>query len=301
MTILLLGKNGQVGRQLQRSLAPVGDLRAVDRATLDLAHPECIRPFLDALQPRIIVNAAAYTAVDQAEQNSDLVNLINCEAVDILARGAKDLDALFVHYSTDYVFDGELDRPYREDDATGPLNVYGQSKLAAERRVAESCADALIFRASWIYGDQGKNFPTTILQQAQSGRSLRVVADSIGAPTDAALIADVTAASIVKYIKGGMAPGLSIYHLAAAGETSWFDYARFIIGCAQKQGLTLTLDQDDVLPILQKDFNNPAQRPKNSRLDTTKLRTELGIDLPDWTVGVDQFVKRHGQGEQREV
>lgn len=301
MKILLLGKDGQVGRQLEYSLASIGQVQAVGRESLDLAHLDRIRPFIEVSRPDIIVNAAAYTNVEQAEGEAELVFRVNCDAVGILATVASEIGSTFVHYSTDYVFDGELERPYREDDPTGPLNVYGRSKLAGEERILSSGASAIIFRASWIYGRHGKNFPKAILTQAQKKKKLTVVTDSIGAPTEASLIASVTVKALMLKRMGVIPKGVNIYHVAPGGATSWFDFARFIIRCAREHGMDLALTDSDVIPIVQEDLKSKAKRPRNSRLETAKLRNELNIDLPEWEVDVVRLVKSMGSGELNDL
>ena len=284
MRLLLLGKNGQVGWELQRSLAPLGEVMALGREEADLADAASLRAAVATAAPDVIVNAAAYTAVDKAESEPERADRINHRAVAELAALAAARDALLVHYSTDYVFDGRKAGPYVESDPTGPLGVYGQTKLAGEAAVTASGARALVFRTSWVHAGRGGNFIRTMLRLAGERDSLRVVADQIGAPTSAALIADITAQAI----GAALAPG--VYHLTAAGETSWHGLAQFVIAEALAAGVPLRARPETVTAITTAEYPTPAARPANSRLDTAKLRRALGIALPDWREGARRSV-----------
>ncbi len=274
LRILLAGKTGQVGWELQRTLAALGQVIALDRRGMDLADPDSIRSAIRACDPRIIVNAAAYTAVDQAESEPDLALAINGLAPGIMAEEAKKLGALLVHYSTDYVFDGAKTAPYVEEDAPNPINAYGSSKLAGERAVAASGARYLILRTSWVYGARGKNFLRTILRLAQERDELRIVDDQIGAPTWCRSIAEATA-QVLAYIQTRDAPeAYGTYHLSAAGSTSWFGFAQAIL---EHSGSSCK-----AIPIPTREYPLPARRPANSVLSNARLNARFGITLPDW-------------------
>lgn len=285
MRLLVLGRDGQVGTALTQLLAPLGTIVALGRDGADLAQPERLAAIVDREQPDVIVNAGAYTAVDKAESEPELAQLVNAGAPGALARAAAGRGAWLIHYSTDYVFDGEKPAPYVEDDATGPLNVYGATKRAGELAIAEAGAKHLIFRTSWVHAPGRNNFVAKILGLAQSRDELKVIDDQIGAPTSARLIAEVTARA-VEQIARDRPVASGIYHLAASGETSWHGYASYVIGEARKRGVALKVTPDRVLPVPSSAFPSPAQRPHNSRLSTHKLRTALGIDLPDWQTDV---------------
>ena len=293
MRILLLGKNGQVGWELQRSLAPLGELTALDRHGADglcgdLGNPEGIAATVRAVQPQLIVNAAAYTAVDQAESEPELARRINAAAPAVLAREAAAGGALLVHYSTDYVFDGSGQRRWREDDATAPLSVYGQTKLEAEQAILASGCAHLILRTSWVYAARGGNFAKTMLRLAQERERLTVIDDQWGAPTGAELIADVSAHAIAQTRQQ---PGKAgIFHLAPAGETTWFQYAKHVIAQAQQAQSAIKIKATEILPIPTSAYPTPARRPHNSRLDTRKLQAAFGLSLPPWQRGVDRML-----------
>ena len=293
MRILLLGKNGQVGWELQRSLAPLGELTALDRHGADglcgdLGNPEGIAATVRAVQPQLIINAAAYTAVDQAESEPELARRIHAAAPAVLAREAAAGGALLVHYSTDYVFDGSGQRPWREDDATAPLSVYGQTKLEAEQAILASGCAHLILRTSWVYAARGGNVANTLLRLAQERERLTVIDDQWGAPTGAELIADVSAHAIAQTRQQ---PGKAgIYHLAPAGETTWFQYAKHVIAQAQQAQSAIKIKATEILPIPTSAYPTPARRPHNSRLDTRKLQAAFGLSLPPWQRGVDRML-----------
>ena len=282
--ILLLGKDGQVGWELQRALAPLGELTALNRAECDLANPAQIQAALEQYEPEVIVNAAAYTAVDKAETDQAMAQRINVDAVAELALYAREMGSLLVHYSTDYVFDGNKTEAYVEDDITNPLSVYGSTKLAGENKIRDALCRHLIFRTSWVYAARGGNFAKTMLRLAQERDALNVIDDQIGAPTSAELIADVTAHAL-RDVLSGRAPG-GTYHLAAAGETSWYGYAKFVIDRARQQGVSLKLEDAALKPIPASDYPLPAKRPQNSRLNTQLLERSFALKLPQWQQGV---------------
>ena len=267
-TILVTGSNGQVGWELQRSLAPLGKIVAFERSRLDLSDADAIRREIRLVSPDIIVNAAAYTAVDQAESDTELAMLINGRAPGVIAEEAKKLGALLLHYSTDYVFDGAKSGPYSEADQPRPVNVYGRSKLAGEQAVQACGCRHLIFRTCWVYGGHGKNFLRTMQRLAREQEQLAVVDDQIGAPTWSRMIAEASALAL----RGDPAPGL--YHLSCAGQTSWHGFAQAILAAQGWRG--------SVRAIRSRDYPLPAQRPANSLLDSAKLAAQLGLALPDW-------------------
>lgn len=298
MKILLLGKNGQVGWELQRSLAPLGELIALDRHSQrycgDVGNPSGIIKTIQDLQPNVIVNAAAYTMVDKAETEIETADLINAKVPRVLADAAKVCGAWLVHYSTDYVFDGSGDQRWCENDATGPLSVYGQSKLAGEQAIQESGALHLIFRTSWVYAARGNNFAKTMLRLAEEREQLSVINDQFGAPTGAELLADVTAHTIRTACYRPDVAGL--YHLVADGETSWFDYADYVLNFARDAGMPLKLAKDALTAIPTSQYPTPARRPLNSRLNTEKLKTTFDLCLPKWQSGVERMLKEiHGK------
>jgi dTDP-4-dehydrorhamnose reductase len=284
--ILLTGKNGQVGWELQRTLATLGEVIALDRHGLDLANPDSIRRVVRERKPNLIVNAAAYTAVDKAEEESDLAMAINGMAPGILAEEAKELGAAVIHYSTDYVFDGNKNGPYIEDDAPNPLNVYGKTKLAGEQAIQAVGAPHLIFRTSWVYGMRGKNFLLTILRLAKERDELRIVNDQIGAPTWSRMIAEATAqvmAQISLPQGQGWAEGVSgVYHLTATGQTSWFEFAKAILNFIPGSAT----HAPRLIPITTQEYPTPAKRPKNSVLSSTRLRQKFGLEFPGWETGL---------------
>ncbi|QXH71589.1 dTDP-4-dehydrorhamnose reductase [Pseudomonas atacamensis] len=292
MKILLLGKNGQVGWELQRSLAPLGELVALDRHLVDglcgdLSNLESLRATIRQIKPDVIVNAAAYTAVDKAESETELADRVNGLASGVMAEEAAASGAWLVHYSTDYVFSGQGVTPWLETDAVAPVNHYGSSKLSGEQAIIASGCKYLIFRTSWVYGARGNNFAKTMLRLAKDRDTLSVIADQIGAPTGADLIADVTALAIQQVIKRPELAGL--YHLAAAGEVSWHGYASLVIDFAKAQGEELAVKT--VSPIEATAYPTPARRPLNSRLNTQKLRDHFSLHLPDWQSGVTRMLR----------
>ena len=293
MKILLLGKHGQVGWELQRSLAPLGQLIALDRHGAnglcgDLGDLPGIAATVRATQPQVIVNAAAYTAVDKAESERDLAQRLNAEAPAVLAREAAACGALLLHYSTDYVFDGSGDQPWREDDATGPLSVYGDTKHQGEQAIVGSGCAHLILRTSWVYAARGGNFAKTMLRLAQERERLTVIDDQWGAPTGAELLADVTAHAIRHLQQRPQDAGL--YHLVAGGEVTWNGYAKFVIEHASKAHSAIKMVAKEVAPVPTSAFPTPAVRPHNSRLNTSKLQTTFGLTLPHWQAGVERML-----------
>jgi dTDP-4-dehydrorhamnose reductase len=292
MKILLFGKNGQVGWELQRSLAPLGELIAVDFDSQDLCGDftrlDGIAQTVRIVSPDVIVNAAAHTAVDKAEGEPEQVHVINALAPATLAKEAGKLGAWLVHYSTDYVFDGSGSKPRLETDPTGPLNVYGQTKLEAEKAILESGCRHLIFRTSWVFAALGANFAKTMLRLAQERDRLTIIDDQIGAPTGADLLADITAHALRVALKRPDVSGL--YHLVAAGETSWYGYARFVLNYAREGGLRLKVAPENILPVPTSAFPSPATRPKNSRLNTEKLQSTFDLSLPSWQTGVARML-----------
>lgn len=292
MKILLLGKSGQVGWELQRSLAPLGELIALDRHQADglngdLSNPEALRATIRQVQPDVIVNAAAYTAVDKAESETELADRVNGIAAGVMAEEAAASGAWLVHYSTDYVFNGQGTAAWRETDAVAPVNHYGFSKLAGERAITASGCKHLIFRTSWVYGARGNNFAKTMLRLASDRETLSVVADQIGAPTGADLIADVTAQALRQALQQPELAGL--YHLAAAGEVSWHGYASEVIAFAKANGELLAVKA--IEPVETTSYPTPAHRPLNSRLNTQKLRATFSLHLPDWQSGVTRMLR----------
>ena len=296
MNILLLGCNGQVGWELQRALAPLGPVTACDfdspgELRADFSHPESLAPLVQRLRPDVIVNAAAHTAVDKAETEPALAQALNATAPAVLAREAEKLGAWLVHYSTDYVFDGSGTHARTEEAPTGPLSVYGRTKLEGEQQVRESGARHLILRTSWVYAARGGNFAKTMLRLAAERESLNVISDQIGAPTGAELLADITAHALRALQHEPALQGT--YHCVAAGETSWFDYARFVIEWARAHGHPVKVAPDAIRPIPTSQYPTPAQRPLNSRLDTSKLRQAFGLTLPAWQHGVERMLTEH--------
>ncbi|HEX2530954.1 MAG TPA: dTDP-4-dehydrorhamnose reductase [Burkholderiaceae bacterium] len=293
MKILLLGKDGQVGWELQRSLAPLGPLVALGRAQADFEDIARLRLLVREKQPDVIINAAAYTAVDKAESELAKAYCVNADAVRVLAEEAQRLNAWLVHYSTDYVFDGKKSAPYNEDDPTYPLSVYGASKLAGEQQLRQCHAKHLIFRTSWVYAARGANFAKTMLRLAQEKTELKVIDDQHGAPTSAELIADVTALALYRIAQttGDDADAFAgTYHLAAGGHTTWHGYAQYVLELAQARGIVLKVGPQAVQPIPTEAYPLPAARPKNSRLNTTKLTKTFNLHLPEWRYHVQRLM-----------
>ena len=292
MKILLLGKNGQVGWELQRSLAPLGELIALDRHSPDLcgdlAKLQGLADTVRAVRPDVIVNAAAHTAVDKAESEPELARMLNALAPGVLAQEAAKIGALLVHYSTDYVFDGSGTRPWTETDTPAPLSVYGQTKLEGEQAIQAACPNHLIFRTSWVYAARGENFAKTMLRLAQERERLTVIDDQFGAPTSADLLADVTAHALRQLLQRPTDAGL--YHLVAGGETSWHGYANYVIAHSQRTQAAIKIVAKEVVPVPTSAFPTPARRPRNSRMDTSKLQTTFGLKLPHWQQGVARML-----------
>lgn len=290
MKILLLGKNGQLGWELQRSLAVVGDVVALDRHEgADLANREALLATVQAVAPQLIVNAAAYTAVDKAESDAEMARSINARAPALLAIEARRTGALLVHYSTDYVFDGSGSQPRDEDAAIAPLSIYGSTKAEGEDAIRASGCQHLILRTSWVYAARGGNFAKTMLRLAREREQLKVIADQIGAPTGADLLADL---SVHMLRAARVNPALSgTYHAVAGGETSWHAYARFVVGHARARGVDIKVAADQILAIPTSDYPTPAARPLNSRLDTRKLQQRFGLTLPPWQRGVERMLE----------
>jgi dTDP-4-dehydrorhamnose reductase len=296
MKVLLLGKNGQVGWELQRSLAPLGDLVALDRHSM-LADGGCgnledldgLRETVARLRPDVIVNAAAHTAVDKAESEAELARTLNATAPGVLAEEAARLGAWLVHYSTDYVFDGSGSRPWVETDTPAPLSVYGRTKWEGEQRIQQSGAQHLILRTSWVYAARGGNFAKTMLRLAQERERLTVIDDQWGAPTGADLLADVTAHAIRQLQARPQDAGL--YHLVAGGETNWHSYAKYVLAQAQQAQPAIQLKASEVAPVPTSAFPTPAVRPHNSRLNTHKLQATFGLTLPHWQQGVARMLQ----------
>ena len=293
MKILLLGKNGQVGWELQRSLAPLGQLVALDHdgapgLSGDFAHPESLAATVRSVAPDLIVNAAAHTAVDKAESEPEFARALNALAPFVLAREAAACGALLVHYSTDYVFDGSGSAPWVEDAPTGPLSVYGATKCEGEELIRASGCRHLIFRTSWVYAARGGNFAKTMLKLAAERDKLTIIDDQHGAPTGAELLADVTAHAARMTLAQPELAGT--YHLVAGGTTTWHQYARHVIEHARGRGRAIRVAPDAILPVPTSAFPTPAKRPANSRLDTQKLQHAFGLTLPAWQLGVDRML-----------
>jgi len=291
-TILVTGKNGQVGFELQRALAPLGNIVAVDRSECDLADLVALRAFIARVRPDVIVNPAAYTAVDKAESDRDNAFLINRDAVRVLGEEAARLNALVIHYSTDYVFDGAKAGAYTEEDTPAPQSVYGASKLAGELALALANPRHLILRTSWVVGAHGGNFAKTMLRLAGERSSLSVVADQHGAPTSAALLADVTAHLVRDYLQVQEALAFGTYHVTGGGDTTWHEYARFVIAEAIAAGKILQTGPDGVAPLATADYPTPARRPANSRLDTTYFQATFALHLPHWQQSVRHVLQQ---------
>jgi len=281
MKILLLGSNGQLGRELERQLSSVGSVAAFPRSALDITNHRAVRDAVLAIHPNVIVNAAAYTAVDKAETDAERANSVNAEAVANLAQIAQKNGAWLIHYSTDYVFDGSKPTPYIETDAPNPINVYGASKLAGETAIAAADCQHLIFRTSWVIGKDGNNFAKTILRLAAERNSLKVISDQRGVPTSPSLISKITIDAI-RAIKQDKAWPQGIYHLAPQGVSSWHEIAKTLIVYAEQQRVQLNTQVENIQAITTAEYPTAAKRPLNSQLDTHKLRAQLSFDLPNW-------------------
>jgi len=287
MNILLLGKNGQVGFELDRTLSPLGTLSAPGRETLDLMNEKAVANYLAIIKPDLIVNAAAWTAVDAAEDHQADAERLNAGLPKQLAGYAAANSARLIHYSSDYVYPGDGNQAWLETGETGPLSVYGRTKLQGDQAIEQSDADYLIFRTSWVYSARGNNFMKTMLRLAKSKFELKIVADQMGAPTPARLIAQVTTLAI----HGNLAKGL--YHLAPKGETSWHGFAQEVFHLAQENGEQLAMGPENAHPIPTSDYPTPATRPLNSRMDVSKLEQTLNIRLPDWQSQLDQTLSEY--------
>jgi dTDP-4-dehydrorhamnose reductase len=293
MKILITGKSGQVGFELERALASLGEVVAVGRTECDLSDADAVRKLVRNVRPDVIVNSAAYTAVDKAESDLTTATAINTQAPRVFGEEAARLGALVVHYSTDYVFSGEKTGSYSEADVPDPRSVYGRTKLQGELALAEVNARYLILRTSWVVGAHGGNFAKTMLRLAAERERLSVVADQIGAPTSAALLADMTALLVRQYQReGGESFPYGTYHVAASGETNWCDYARFVIGEAGAAGVSLEATPGTVVPLSTADYPTPARRPANSKLNTLRFQETFGLRLPDWKDGVRHVLQQ---------
>ncbi|MGL4435430.1 MAG: dTDP-4-dehydrorhamnose reductase [Giesbergeria sp.] len=292
MNILLLGKSGQVGWELQRSLSVLGQVTALDFDSQahcgDFANPEGVRDTVRQLRPQVIVNAAAHTAVDKAESEPEFARLLNATTPGLVAEEAARLGAWLVHYSTDYVFDGSGTRPWVETDTPAPLSVYGSTKLEGEQRIQQSGCQHLILRTSWVYAARGGNFAKTMLRLGQERERLTVIDDQWGAPTGADLLADVTAHAI-RHLQAQPQDG-GLYHCVAAGETTWHSYAKFVLEHASKAQAAIKIIAKEIAPVPTSAFPTPATRPHNSRLDTARLQTTFGLQLPHWQTGVARML-----------
>lgn len=281
MNILLFGKTGQIGSGLAQHLSNIGEIVTLDRADLDLSDLVRLEQAVIDHRPDVVVNAAAYTAVDQAESDPVTAELVNAKAPGIMAKSAKKAGALLVHYSTDYVFSGNSELPYKEDSPVDPVNVYGRTKLEGERAVAEQTDSYLIFRTSWVYSCHGRNFLNTILRLAREGEELRVVNDQHGTPTYSDLIAAATAKILLRIRNHRPSDYSGTYHMTCTGMTTWYDFAKAII---ERTGFAAVR----IIPITSSDYPTPARRPRYSTLDTSKLERIFGVQLPDWHFGLDQ-------------
>ena len=298
MKILLTGRNGQLGFELRRSLAVLGEVLAVGSADFDFRDTGAVRRLVRAQRPDVIVNAAAYTAVDKAESNRTVAEAINATAPAVLAAEVQTYGALLVHFSTDYVFDGMKQGAYLETDEPRPLSVYGASKLAGERAVQAECERHLILRTSWVLGAHGVNFAKTMLHLAAERESLFVVSDQFGAPTSAALVADLTAHVLRKLTGARANTAYGVYHAVASGVTNWHEYACRVIERARAAGRPVRVPPCAIKPIATVDYPTPARRPANSRLDTSKLQAAFGLHLPAWQDGVDHVLEQILQAQE---
>lgn len=290
MNILLFGKTGQVGWELQRALAPLGNVIALDVLSKeycgDFSNPEGIAQTVRAIKPDVIVNAAAHTAVDKAESEQAFAQLLNATSVEAIAKEAAKIGAWVVHYSTDYVFAGDGETPWQETDVTAPLNVYGQTKLDGEKALQTHCAKHLIFRTSWVYAGKGNNFAKTMLRLAKERTELSVINDQVGAPTGAELLADCTAHAIRTALVKPEVAGL--YHLVASNTTTWYEYAALVFAQAREAGIELAIEKLNAVPTSA--YPTPAKRPQNSRLNTEKFQRNFDLVLPSWDIGVKRML-----------
>lgn len=300
MKILVTGKNGQVGHELMTTLAPLGKVIGIDVKECDLSQSAAIEALLDKVSPDIIVNSAAYTAVDKAESESTIAHAVNAQAPKIFARYAARRNILLIHFSTDYIFDGKKEGAYLEDDESHPQSVYGKTKWLGEEAVRKMAAKHIIIRTSWVFGSHGVNFLKTMLKLAQERDKLSIVADQFGAPTSAKLLAEVTAQIIKELQEPGFYRKFGTYHVVAKGETSWHGYAKLVIEKANALGVVTKISPDQIKPITTKEYPVPAPRPANSRLDTTKVLSTFSVRLPKWQDEVDCVVKELLQGGQDE-
>lgn len=292
MKILVTGKNGQVGYELQRSLTPLGEVVPVDVEDCDLTDTGAIVSLVEKVKPDLIVNPAAYTAVDKAEVEPKIAYAINATAPKILAAQANLLRIPIVHYSTDYIFDGIKDGVYVEDDPANPQSIYGKTKWQGEKNVRAMCSHHVILRTSWVFGAHGGNFLKTILKLAQERDELKIIADQFGAPTSARLLADSTAEIVTQLLSGGATKKAGTYHLVGAGETTWHGFAQKVVEMANELGVRTRVQAKDIQPIPTEAYPLPAPRPKNSKLNTGKIKAAFGIDIPEWSVDVEQVLKQ---------
>lgn len=300
MKILVTGKDGQVGHELMKTLAPLGKVIGVDVKECDLSQSAAIEALLDKVSPDIIVNPAAYTAVDKAESESTIAHAVNAQAPKILARYAARHNILLVHFSTDYIFDGTKEGAYQEDDEANPKSVYGKTKWLGEEAVRKMAAKHIIIRTSWVFGNHGVNFLKTMLKLAQERDRLSIVADQFGAPTSAKLLAEVTAQIIKELQEPGFYRKFGTYHVVAKGETSWHGYAKLVVEKANALGVVTKIAPDQIKAITTKEYPVPAPRPANSRLDTKKVLSTFSVRLPKWQDEVARVVKEVLQGDQDE-
>lgn len=289
--ILITGGNGQVGSELSKKLASIGQLTVLTRHQLDLANTPLIQQVLNDIQPDIIINAAAYTAVDRAETDIEQAMAINAIAPKIFAEWSENNGSLLIHYSTDYVFDGQKTGKYKEEDQTRPKSIYGQSKREGEKAICLATKKYVTLRTSWVFSVHGNNFLKTMLRLSKERNEMNIVSDQIGAPTSARLIADVTKKIIEQYVQSTENFDYGLYHLTAQGETSWYEYAKYVIDIASTREVDLKLKAQDIHPILSSEYPVAAQRPLNSRLDCSRLMQNFNIQLPDWKQDVKQDVE----------
>ncbi|MGD9948021.1 MAG: dTDP-4-dehydrorhamnose reductase [Desulfobulbus sp.] len=293
MKILLTGKNGQLGFELQRAMAPLGHIFAFDQEECNLADPEAIRSLIREVRPDIIINPAAYTAVDRAENEPDLAKAVNTIAPMVMGEEAQRINAWVIHYSTDYVYDGSSSRPYLETDPTNPLNVYGLTKRDGDVALQQSCAKHLIFRTSWVVGSHGNNFAKTMLRLATERETLSIVADQYGAPTSASLLADITAQIVGRAQREGIETiPFGLYNVVASGVTTWHGYAYFVLEQALQQGIALKVQPQMVKPITTAQYPLPAKRPVNSQLNASLFQSTFGLELPDWQQGINHILQQ---------